>query len=228
MIRSNHPVKVTLNLFENRHLRLFLITIFFLAYSPVYAESDYLKLIPVFWSQLYPNGGETLYCGVDFAARDGRVNIEHVFPMSWVTKALGCGTRQQCRDKSAQFNRIESDMHNLFPALKVINQARGAMAYAEVRGEAHVVPGCDLEIDDRARKVDPRPAVRGDIARAMLYMADRYHLTLYKRQKKLLLEWHKKDGPDPEERRRNNLIRQIQGNANPYIQMPPLADRLAN
>lgn len=179
---------------------------------------DYLESIPVFWRTLYPQGGVSLYCGEQFQAGDRRYNIEHVFPMAWVTRALRCGSRQQCRRRSARFNQIESDWHNLFPARSDLNQRRGAMAFGLLDGERWVEAGCDLEISERERRVEPRPAVRGDIARAMLYMADRYDLTLFRRQRKLLQQWHREDPPDDAERERNLLIRKVQNQGNPWIE----------
>lgn len=185
------------------------------------AESPgYLDIIPTFWAELYPAGGESLYCGEAFARYDRKVNIEHVFPMAWVTKALGCGRRKQCRAVSPLFNRIEADMHNLYPALQPMNKARGAMAYGEIAGEDWVARGCDLEIDKRRRRVEPRPPVRGNIARAMFYMEARYGMEIYSRQRALLLEWHRADPPDAEERRRNDVIERLQGNRNPFIDDP--------
>lgn len=182
------------------------------------AETDnYLDTIPLFWRTLYPDGGEGLYCGRHFRAHDRSYNIEHVFPMSWVTRTLRCGDRQRCRRNSRRFNEIESDMHNMYPARKDFNAERGAYPYREIRGEHWVERGCDLEIDHRSRVVEPRPASRGNIARAMLYMADRYDLTLFDRQRALLLQWHRADPADDEERRRNRLIADVQGSANPWI-----------
>jgi deoxyribonuclease-1 len=178
----------------------------------------YLDTIPDFWRILYPGGGQGLYCGARFAARDRGYNIEHVYPMSWVGKALRCGDRESCRRRSPRFNEIESDMHNMYPARKDLNRERGSYPFREIPGERHVERGCDLEIDHRARVVEPRTAARGDIARAMLYMADRYDLTIYERQRQTLLDWHRADPPDNEERRRNALITESQGNANPWIQ----------
>ncbi len=178
----------------------------------------YLDTIPVFWRTLYPDGGEGLYCGASFRPRARDYNIEHVYPMAWVTRALRCGDRQRCRRESALFNQIESDMHNMYPARRDLNKARGAYPFREIRGERWVERGCDMEIDYRARVVEPRPQVRGDIARAMLYMADRYDLTIYQRQRRLLERWHQDDRPDDQERRRNRLIARTQGNANPWIE----------
>lgn len=178
---------------------------------------EYLETIPVFWRTLYPDGGEGLYCGKVFRAHDRDYNIEHVYPMAWVARALRCGDRQACRRNSPRFNLIESDMHNMYPARKDLNKARGSYPYRELRGERRVERGCDLEIDHRARAVEPRSAVRGDIARAMLYMSDRYDLTIYERQRRMLEAWHREDPPDDAERRRNRLIAARQGKANHWI-----------
>ncbi len=183
--------------------------------------SNYAQSRQLFWNELYVEGGETLYCGVPFTNRpDSRhINIEHVFPMSWVTRALGCGSRRECQKNSQRFNQIEADMHNLYPALASINSARGAMAFAIIPGEEHYLPGCDFEIDRNARVVEPRPEVRGNIARAMLYMADTYpELQLFPRQRVLLEDWHRADPPDNHERRRHARIKALQGNSNPYVE----------
>ena len=39
-----------------------------------------------------------------------------------------------------------------------------------------------------------------------------------------LIKWHKQDPVDREERRRNNLIEEYQGNRNPYIDNPELVE----
>jgi deoxyribonuclease-1 len=179
---------------------------------------NYLDTIPIFWRELYPEGGEGLYCGSHFAARDRDYNIEHVFPMSWVGRELRCGDRDACRRSSRRFNQIESDMHNMYPARKDINRQRGAFAYREIAGEHWVERSCDLEIDYRKRVVEPRPASRGNIARAMLYMADRYQMPIYERQRQMLLGWHRDDPPDDEERWRNRRIGEIQGNTNSWVE----------
>jgi deoxyribonuclease I len=180
--------------------------------------ATYKEARPQFWNALYADGGRTLYCEQRFSSRHGReINIEHVFPMSWVMKSLQCADRQACRRTSRRFNQIEADMHNMYPALAKVNKQRSAMAYDLIDGEQHYYPDCDFEIDFHTRRVEPAPQARGRIARAMLYMADSYNLELYPRQKKLLLQWHRSHPPNREERLRNQRIRDIQGKANPYI-----------
>ncbi len=189
-------------------------------------DSEYFETLPKFWGVLYSSGGETLYCGQPFGKRRGRnINAEHVFPMAWVTNSLKCGKRKQCRKNSPRFNTIEADMHNIFPALSKVNQQRSAFAFAELPGE----PGkgkCDFEVNRKKRLVEPRPAVRGDIARAMFYMSKQYNLKLFDRQKKLLLRWHRQDPPSAEERRRNDIIQKLQGKRNPFIDTPGKAKLL--
>ena len=181
--------------------------------------STYKEVRPLFWKELYPNGGRTLYCGKRFSRRHGKeINIEHVFPMSWVTKTLHCGDRQKCRRTSRRFNQIEADMHNMYPSLAKVNKERSARAYDVLEGEQHQFAECDFAVDFDRRRNEPAPEARGKIARAMLYMAQSYNLKLFPRQKKLLLQWHNSTPPTREEQRRNQRIREIQGVANPYIQ----------
>ncbi|MCP5430111.1 MAG: endonuclease [Chromatiaceae bacterium] len=192
-----------------------IVFVLLLAPSVVCGEApNYLDVIPTFWRTLYPDGGHGLYCGAAFEAFDRDYNIEHVYPMSWVGKALRCGDRAACRRNSRRFNEIESDMHNMYPARRDLNQKRGAYPYREIAGEQWIEPGCDFEIDYRARVVEPRPAARGNIARAMLYMAGQYGLEIYPRQRRLLLDWHRADPPDAAEKLRNQQIEALQGRRN--------------
>ena len=188
---------------------------------------SYFDALPVFWSEIYGSGGSTLYCGRSFGKRAGReINVEHVFPMSWVVKAENCGNRARCRENSPRFNRIEADMHNLYPALSTINKARGSLPYGDVEGEPRRFGACDFEIDYRRRIVEPRPASRGNIARAMFYMKETYGLKIYNRQGRVLKKWHEEDPPNREEVRRNDLIEAVQGTRNRFIDQPGLVERL--
>ncbi len=192
------------------------------------AFQTYFDALPRFWDEVYAQGGETLYCGKQFGSKRGKgINIEHVFPMGWVTHHLDCGKRKQCRKRSDRFNQIEADMHNLYPARSTVNKARGAMAYGKANRSDFHFDDCNIKIDAHQRRVSPRPASRGNIARAMFYMHSTYGLTLYPSQGKLLQKWHRKDPPDSEERRRNNAIHNIQGNRNLYIDQPERAANLS-
>ena len=204
------------------NLRSVLTTLALLATASIsFAEQqripDYETARGLFWRGLYHQGGETLYCGQKFGNDRRGLNIEHVFPMSWVTRELRCGKRNQCRARSERFNRIEADLHNLYPSLRDINDARRSYRFAEIPGERREFGSCDFEFDARQRAIEPRPASRGEIARAMFYMRDTYDLPIFRKQTELLQVWHRADPPSDEERRRNDLIEKLQGTRNPYI-----------
>jgi deoxyribonuclease-1 len=179
---------------------------------------DYETARSVFWKQLYDDGGTTLYCRRLFGSGYNRgINIEHVFPASWIAYDLRCGKRYQCRERSAEFNRMEADLHNLYPARRDINDARNNYRFANISGEARVFGKCDFEYDKRQRLAEPAPASRGKIARAMLYMADEYDLYLKPKQRQLLVDWDREYPPNQKEFQRNDRIEQIQGNRNRFI-----------
>ncbi len=188
---------------------------------------DYEEARILFWHKLYSGGGHTLYCNESFGGGYNRgINIEHVFPMSWVTNALHCGRRKECEASSPRFNRIESDLHNLFPARSDVNYARGSMSFGMVSGERRWSGGCDFEVDERRRVAEPRPGARGEIARAMFYMRDTYGLVIYRRLGDRLKQWNREDPVSAFERQRNDAIEKIQGNRNKYIDHPELADTI--
>lgn len=197
---------------------------------PSSSINSYDEARPLFWEHIYPNGGNTLYCDKSFGSYHGKgINIEHVFPMSWAKNSLNCGTRKQCRKTSKQFNLIEADLHNLYPSLSEVNQARSSFRFGEVSGEKRHFGRCDFEVNTKYRVAEPVEKARGEIARSMFYMADRYRgqgLTLYKKQAKLLYQWHKNDPPTDKEVKRNSRIASVQGNRNPFIDTPSKLDSL--
>jgi deoxyribonuclease-1 len=117
-------------------------------------------------------------------------------------------------------------MHNLYPSRQDINSARSSYAYGVIKGEKRYFGKCDFEVNKYKRRAEPRPKVRGNIARAMFYMQQKYGLTIFKKQGELLKQWHRQDPPDAEERRRNDAIEQIQGSRNQFIDQPGLAYKI--
>lgn len=189
-------------------------------------DKSYRHALKLLWTKVYPKGGKTLYCGQSFAnknrkQRQKHINAEHVFPMAWASKDLGCGTRKQCQRNSSEFRTIEADLHNIYPAKININKARSHYRFAEITGEKRRFGTCDFEVDKKRRIAEPAPSVRGDIARAMLYMAYQYDLTLFAKNRKLLQQWDKIDPPSNEEKRRAAIIERLQGKENPYINRYP-------
>lgn len=125
--------------------------------------------------------------------------------------------RKCARRASEQFRRMEADMHNLYPAEGELETARKNLAMGIISGEKRKYGACDVEYT--IHTIEPRPAVRGEIARAYLYMADTYpkYMHLTAKQRKMFLNWSKDDPVDEWEKIRNDKITKIQGNGNPYI-----------
>lgn len=185
------------------------------------AIRDYNEASDVFWGGLYPDGFTELYCGATIAQR-GAHNIEHVFPAFWMTKAFECGSRQQCRRNNLAFNRMEGDLHNLYPTRIEVNSRRGSLPFGEIAGEDHDFPGCDFE--ENAGLVEPRTSARGEVARSVLYMVEAYDAAdaIPQGQLDLMRDWDRLDPPDAAERARNDRIAELQGVRNRFIDAHPV------
>ena len=200
--------------------------------SPALADQtqirNYDKAQDLFWGELYSKGGEELYCGERFTPGDRDFNIEHVYPASWMKEAAGCAgsSRKQCRKVSDRFNRMEGDLHNLYPSLTYYNSKRGSYSFGIVPGNS-TIKDCDFELGGQQKLVEPRPISRGNIARSVFYMNKEYGAKIAPpggddELKELLTAWHCSDPVDEAERVRNDRIEQLQGNRNPFIDDPGL------
>lgn len=141
-----------------------------------------------------------------------------------------------------------SDLHNLRACDSNVNSARGNKWFDRSTDEnfknpAHVeAPLCTTDYNSW----EPPADQRGDIARAVFYMDVRYDgevpgepdLVLIEEVEKInanaafmgrlstLLHWNVADPPDDAERARDAGVKAIQGNANPFVADPFLANRL--
>ena len=178
---------------------------------------------------IYQNRGDTLYSGETAnrhanRPKDGdNLQTEHVYPMSWVRAKMNAESgetkdRKQWQETSAEFNEIESDMHNLFPARAGNNKIRNSMLQGYVEGDNYFDDAKTIKIDTKNQVIEPREEARGKVARATLYMADKYGLNLPEEQKVQMTKWNEDYPPDEEEKLRNILIGQKQGNLNPFIE----------
>lgn len=178
------------------------------------------------------------------AGRAGRVEWEHAvaaatfgrtFP-EWTEGAERCVDRRgkrfkgrRCAGTSPEFARMEGDLHNLFPVVGEVNGLRGDLPMGildpPARTPAHHRPTLDVFTFGACKSTIargvflPRPEVRGDLARASLYM-DRAYPTrniLDEDHRALFQRWSAEDPPDDWEHERNRRIAEVQGNANPFI-----------
>jgi deoxyribonuclease-1 len=167
-----------------------------------------------FWTKLYPSGGRDLYCNVRFITGQ-RLTVEHAYAADWIATHHGCPNRNECPIPAYGF--AEGDLHNLWPAIGAINSSRGDKTFGEIPGNKPTLPPsvadlkCDYERTTGADAiVEPRDAVKGEIARSLFYMHVEYGLDL-KGMLRMLKRWNVAHSPNAQERSRNNRIEQLEG-----------------
>jgi hypothetical protein len=145
------------------------------------------------------------------------VNTEHVWP----------------RSDGAQYEPVECDLHHLFPSDAQINNLRGSQPFGVVASADWTGGGSREGTDSSGVDVfEPRDARKGDVARAILYIAARYpsqtdlDAQRSSAQLQMFQDWSRADPVDEAELSRTWRIAERQGHPNPFIVCPELADRL--
>ncbi|RYU11836.1 endonuclease [Nocardioides iriomotensis] len=153
-------------------------------------------------------------------------NREHVWPQSHggFGTTTGPGT----------------DLHHLRPEDVTVNGTRGNKDFDDGGSSVAECSGCLTDADS----FEPRDAVKGDVARMVLYMAVRYDggdgfadlepnestsngSSPYTGKLSVLLQWNREDPPSAFEQRRNDVIFDTwQHNRNPFIDHPEWADAI--
>ena len=199
-------------------------------YADVDRINGYVKGIYTNYSVYLPNN-------VDASTHlyNNGMNCEHTWPQSF-----GAGQEPQ-----------KSDMHHIRPSKSSVNSARGTLPFGESNDnqtykwywesiETTSIPNTQInEYSERNLLIEvfePREDRKGDIARGIFYYYTIYSSTatgitnngeaFFSSQKNDLLDWNSYDPPDDFEINRSNLIANIQGNQNPFIIDPTLADRI--
>ena len=187
-------------------------------------------------------------CGLEGyadTARARRVEAEHVFPAAQFGNFRRCWRQPEayraCREKDGglmsgracclkvdeTFVAAHNDLQNLIPAVGMINgdrrDYRWGMAPAGKR-----YGNCGIRIDSGGRRVQPPDALRGDIARIMLYMSDTYGFRLSLQDERLFRAWDALDPADAWEIKRQKRIARLQGMENEYVVGNPVANPVAN
>lgn len=136
--------------------------------------------------------------------------------------------RKCARLASAEFARIEADLHNLFPVVGEVNGLRGDLPMgvldAPEGGKAHAGSASSFRFGACQSAIErgvflPRREVRGDLARAYKYMDRSYpeRGLIDDAHRPVFDAWDTEDPPDAWERERNKRIAARQGNANDFI-----------
>lgn len=163
------------------------------------------------------------------AGRASRLEWEHVVPASlmparqmtcWTTGLSECSEpgRECCEKHDEVARTMIFDLHNLVPSIGQTNALRSNKRYGLIAEEERKLGACDFEWSSTL--TEPAESIRGDVARAWLYMHGRHGLELLPGELSMFRMWSCNDLPDQWEQIRNERIRQTQGNGNPYIDTP--------
>lgn len=157
----------------------------------------------------------------------GKWNREHIYPQSRGgffpidLDDIATGINQFTPSNADSLRHGMSDAHALRAADGPENSSRGNQDFGEYNGPSGNIG-----------------AWKGDVARAVFYMAVRYNgLDVVAGNPanstvgqlgdlNLLLQWNQQDPPDDFEMNRNNIIYNWQQNRNPFIDHPELAEHL--
>ncbi len=151
--------------------------------------------------------------------RARRIEWEHVMPAHNFGKHLSCwknGGRKACR-KDKIFKTMESDMHNLVPAIGEVNGDRSNYRYGANKPKATQYGSCNVEVNFKAKRAYVKNDIKGDIARIYFYMSDKYNVKLSKQERKMMNTWNKLDPISQWERNKNERVEKYQGNRNKFI-----------
>lgn len=211
-----------------------LITLFF---TTIFAESfsESKKLL----KEIYKDHQTTFYCGCKYNPLDkdnmidrnscgyiprneltkkgkeneraNRIEWEHIMPAENFGRHLACwkdSGRKAC-SKDPIFNKMEADMHNLVPAIGELNADRSNFRYGADKPKVGMYGECKFEVDFDANRTYVRDEIKGDIARAYLYMSKTYNINLSDQERKLMEAWDKQDPIDEWEIEKNKRIENI-------------------
>ena len=151
--------------------------------------------------------------------RTKNVEFEHIMPVENFGKHLPCwkdGGRKNCKN-DITFNEMESDMHNLVPAIGELNADRSNYKFGANKPKVGQYGKCEFEVDFKAKRVYVRDEIKGNIARIYFYMSDKYNINLSPQERKMFEVWNKLDPVDEWERIKNKRVNKLQGNRNKYI-----------
>ena len=151
--------------------------------------------------------------------RAQHIEVEHIMPAWEFGHQMKCwqkGGREQC-GKDKNFKKMEGDLHNLFPSVGEVNGDRGNFQFTNMGAKPTKYGKCQMVIDFKLKLAQPPEEARGLIARAYLYMAQKYKIRLANQQSQLYKAWNDQHPVTAWECRRNELIKAVQGNDNPFV-----------
>lgn len=190
----------------------------------------------VAWGLYAPQSTE-FYCGckysgnkVDLAAcgyvprknvtRAKRIEWEHIVPAWQIGHLRQCwqnGGRKNCTRNDQIYKRAEADLHNLVPSIGEVNGDRNNFSFGWLPEHSGQYGSCLTQVDFKAKKVMPRPSIRGMIARTYFYMSKQYNLRLSRQDEQLYQAWNKTYPVESWERQRNQRVACVMGHGNDFV-----------
>lgn len=177
---------------------------------------SYLAARKALYGSVDGNGrkAECVYTGEVISYRGqplpNSANVEHVFPENRARDAL-------------------TDLHHLYAVIPEANVARLNLHYGKVFAAVWSRGGSKAGASIKARPVfEVRKDRRGDVARAMFYVATMYDLPIPKSEEDVLKKWHREDPVSSAERKRNDRVAAAQTSRNPFVDHPGLVDRISD
>ena len=168
------------------------------------------------------------------------LNREHSMPKSWFGISSG--------HEEDEF--IGCDYHNLYPSDSRANSAKSNYPLGETTGGTFDNGVCEVGSNTfpgySGTVFEPADEYKGDFARTYMYMVTRYedyatrwtstgtrsmltnttYPTFSSYAVNLLMKWHRADQVSHKETDRNEAVYRVQGNRNPFVDYPELAEYL--
>lgn len=158
------------------------------------------------------------------------INCEHTIPRSFFDEEYP----------------MFSDFHHLFPTYRDWNSERSNYRFSEIADDftelwmyldegQTSIPTEDIDLYSEGRgnsysngRFEPREDHKGNLARAIFYFYTMYpdvgEITEVVSNVNTLCNWHNQDRVIEQERIRNNRIEALQGDRNPYVDFPEVAE----
>lgn len=198
----------------------------------------YYKARQVLLGQMYleKNGSEyfvrDVYCQKEFTNDDFRrgtgvgpdlipdpdvLNTEHTWPQSRFTDRFPKETQK-------------SDLHHLFPTDSEMNNVRSSNKFGEIKGQTIPTKCNSSKFGKTASgfRFEPPRDHQGNVARAIFYFSIRYQIPIDNDEEVVLRKWHSSDPVDSIEQEHHEMIFNIQGNRNPFIDHPDWVQKISD
>lgn len=176
-----------------------------------------------------PNKIDFESCGFSFrknAERASRIEWEHVVTAHNIGMSRQCwkkengrSARKNCEETDPEFVLMEGDLHNLLPSIGEVNGDRSNFMFSQWTNSPEPMYGsCLSVVDFKGRKFQPRPEVRGMLARISFYMESQYGIKISAERRRLFEIWDREHPVSAKECERDRRIFRVQGNHNPFVE----------